>query len=214
MTGARNLSFTRTSWHLFASNQAGYLELSLIRTHVDCVFTYNSIPRHSVLSLSLSFSRPRSVSQAILRQRTEEAGGYLCFITFNMASQGSSIFLETANNTQDVQNWQAGIEKSSKDDFEGATKGISHNDKPETLLRRLSIIGRPHAQSEVPRTGPHILHPGSRVSGRIISAVFCVPFSIRYRKSAEWVSQSKSPVEKSMLMSLGPRVTSRDICAL
>lgn len=105
----------------------------------------------------------------------------------NMAPRGSISFLESANNTQDVQNWQAGIDKSAQDDFEGATKNISHTDRPEALLRRLSIADRPHSQGEVPHTGPDILHPSSGVSGRIISVVFCVPFSIRYRKSAEWV---------------------------
>lgn len=105
-----------------------------------------------------------------------------------MAPNEADSFLDSAGNTQDVRSWQVEVEKAAEDGFAGATKDISHTDEPEHILRRLSIIGRPHSEGSIPHTGPDILHPGAKVSGRVISAVFCVPFSIRYRKTADWVS--------------------------
>lgn len=105
-----------------------------------------------------------------------------------MAANEQNSFPESSSNVDQIKNWQSGLQHTTADDYSAATDGFAESDSPETLLQRLSIIHNPRSAGPLPHTGPDILHPGTNVSGRIISVVFCVPHKIHYRKNAEWVS--------------------------
>lgn len=53
------------------------------------------------------------------------------------------------------------------------------------LLRRLSLVG--NAPQRPPETDPRDQHPGLRLSGRIISAAFCIPYKLYFRSRSDWV---------------------------
>lgn len=63
-----------------------------------------------------------------------------------------------------------------------AAKGVKSG---ADLLRRLSLVGssKPVAPSIEPQEG----HPGLHLTGRIISAAFCIPYKLRIRPGHDWV---------------------------
>lgn len=112
-----------------------------------------------------------------------------------MASEANSGSLDQSMSSHVVQHWRSEVEETKGQqapelDSTAATHAMGNPGNAETLLRRLSLVQSPRSQGSVPHTGPDILHPGSKVSGRVISAVFCVPYTIRHRKNADWVSPS------------------------
>lgn len=54
------------------------------------------------------------------------------------------------------------------------------NPSGQDLLRRLSLV-------ELPEIDPRIQHPGLRLSGRLISATFCLPYKLYFEEGADWV---------------------------
>lgn len=54
------------------------------------------------------------------------------------------------------------------------------------LLRRLSLTGG--ASPILPEVDPREQHPGLRLTGRIISAAFCIPYKLHFRAGSDWVS--------------------------
>ncbi|OAX81775.1 trehalose-phosphatase [Emergomyces africanus] len=62
-----------------------------------------------------------------------------------------------------------------------AAKGVKSG---ADLLRRLSLVGspKPAAQSIEPQDE----HPGLHLTGRIISAAFCIPYKLRIRPGHDW----------------------------
>lgn len=105
-----------------------------------------------------------------------------------MAAGEEDSFLQSTSNADQIKDWQADLTDPSSKDASAATNGFAESDSPENLLRRLSIVQNPRSDGSLPHTGPDILHPGTKVSGRIISVMFCVPHKIHYRKNADWVS--------------------------
>lgn len=61
----------------------------------------------------------------------------------------------------------------------GATSG------PE-LLRRLSLVGGGLTPAS-PVLDPRTAHPGLKLSGRIISAAFCIPYKVAFEPGSDWV---------------------------
>ena len=53
------------------------------------------------------------------------------------------------------------------------------------LLRQLSLVGR--TPQSVPETDPREQYPGLQLSGRIISAAFCMPYKLYFRSGSDWV---------------------------
>lgn len=53
------------------------------------------------------------------------------------------------------------------------------------LLRRLSLVGGMSPIS--PDVDPRTAYPGLQLSGRIISAAFCIPYKLGYRPGSDWV---------------------------
>ena len=61
----------------------------------------------------------------------------------------------------------------------GATSG-------HEILRRMSLPG-PQKQASLSDTDPLAAFPSLSLSGSVISATFCIPHSLQYRKGREWV---------------------------
>jgi trehalose 6-phosphate synthase/phosphatase len=66
----------------------------------------------------------------------------------------------------------------------------SHNTGMKTssgqeLLRRLSLAGDASPMS--PEVDPRAQHPGLNLSGRLISAAFCIPYKLYFQSGSDWV---------------------------
>lgn len=57
---------------------------------------------------------------------------------------------------------------------------------PTELLRRLSLSRTPL----MPDFDPREQYPGLNLTGRIISAAFCIPYKVYYRPGSDWVCYS------------------------
>ncbi|KGO65459.1 Trehalose-phosphatase [Penicillium italicum] len=57
------------------------------------------------------------------------------------------------------------------------------------LLRRLSLTSDSPLSSEV---DPRTQHPGLRLSGRLISAAFCIPYKLNFRSGSDWTLNPRS----------------------
>lgn len=53
------------------------------------------------------------------------------------------------------------------------------------LLRRLSLTSDTPMSPEI---DPRVQYPGLRLSGRLISAAFCIPYKLSFRTGSSWVS--------------------------
>jgi hypothetical protein len=75
------------------------------------------------------------------------------------------------------------------------------------LLRRLSLVDgdRPNT----PEIDPRAAYPNLSLSGRIISATFCIPHSLEFRSGHDWVGTIKSVCKSSADTSLGNQTPSR-----
>jgi len=59
----------------------------------------------------------------------------------------------------------------------------------EELLSRLNRAGKQGAKKDLVDVDPRAAHPELNLSGQIISATFCVPYSLGYSPNTEWVSR-------------------------
>ena len=57
----------------------------------------------------------------------------------------------------------------------------------QDLLRRLSLLG----DAGLPELDPRDQHPGLRLSGRLISAAFCIPYKLHFQPGSDWVRYPK-----------------------
>ncbi|KAJ9480551.1 hypothetical protein VN97_g13004 [Penicillium thymicola] len=57
------------------------------------------------------------------------------------------------------------------------------------LLRRLSLTSDSPMS---PETDPRTQHPGLHLSGRLISAAFCIPYKLSFRSGSDWTLKSRS----------------------
>jgi trehalose 6-phosphate synthase/phosphatase len=55
----------------------------------------------------------------------------------------------------------------------------------QELLRRLSLMGDASPMS--PEIDPRSQHPGLKLSGRLISAAFCIPYKVHHQAGSDWV---------------------------
>lgn len=65
------------------------------------------------------------------------------------------------------------------------------NPSGQDLLRRLSLV-------ELPEIDPRVQHPGLLLSGRLISAAFCLPYKLYFEDGADWVRGGSSTREYHM----------------
>jgi trehalose 6-phosphate synthase/phosphatase len=55
----------------------------------------------------------------------------------------------------------------------------------QDLLRRLSLVGDSSPIS--PEVDPRTQHPELKLSGRLISAAFCIPYKLQFQAGLDWV---------------------------
>jgi trehalose 6-phosphate synthase/phosphatase len=55
------------------------------------------------------------------------------------------------------------------------------------ILRKMSLTGH-QRQASLSDTDPRAAFPSLSLSGSVISATFCIPHSLQYRKGRDWVS--------------------------
>jgi trehalose 6-phosphate synthase/phosphatase len=53
------------------------------------------------------------------------------------------------------------------------------------ILRRMSLVGS--WQDSLSDIDPQAAHPSLSLSGSVISATFCIPYSLHFRKGFDWV---------------------------
>lgn len=70
------------------------------------------------------------------------------------------------------------------------------------LLRRLSLVGGAHLTPATPMSNAMADHPGLQLTGRIISAAFCIPYKVVHHPGADWVRASPRPFASTMLTNL------------
>jgi trehalose 6-phosphate synthase/phosphatase len=58
------------------------------------------------------------------------------------------------------------------------------------LLRRLSLVGGAGLTPLSPVADPRAAHPGLQLTGRIISAAFCIPYKVACQPGSEWVGHT------------------------
>lgn len=86
--------------------------------------------------------------------------------------------------THNISNLRNAMAQSPSDAASGAK---SHHE----ILRRMSLTspGLPRKDSLVD-VDPRAANPSLGLSGGVISATFCIPHSLKYRKGADWVGNS------------------------
>lgn len=85
-----------------------------------------------------------------------------------------------ANSARGPANKRQGRANSPSEAAAGARTG-------EDLLRRLSLGGPHPQQPDLADVDPRAAHPSLNLSGNVISATFCVPYSIAHAPGCEWV---------------------------
>jgi len=70
------------------------------------------------------------------------------------------------------------------------TEAASGAKSNHEILRRMSLTGGRARSASLTELDPRAANPTLGLSGGIISATFCIPHSLQYRKGAEWVSIS------------------------
>ena len=55
------------------------------------------------------------------------------------------------------------------------------------ILRRMSLTGGLQRKDSLNEIDPRAANPSLGLSGGVISATFCIPHSLTYRKGTEWV---------------------------
>ncbi|KAJ5116469.1 Trehalose-phosphatase [Penicillium angulare] len=60
----------------------------------------------------------------------------------------------------------------------------------QDLLRRLSLVGE--SSPDLPDVDPKKQHPGLKLSGRVISAAFCIPYKLQFNAESDWTVKPRS----------------------
>lgn len=60
----------------------------------------------------------------------------------------------------------------------------------QELLRRLSLVG--DTSPMTPEVDPRAQHPGLNLSGRLVSAAFCIPYKLYFQAGSDWVCDQPS----------------------
>jgi len=76
-----------------------------------------------------------------------------------------------------------------------AASGATSN---REILRRMSLSGGPKRQDSLSELDPRAANPSLGLSGGIISATFCIPHSLQYKKGADWVGKPHGLLDLSL----------------
>ena len=80
----------------------------------------------------------------------------------------------------DISKLREGMALSPTEAAHGASSG-------QEILRRMSLAGGRARSESIVDLDPKSSNPALGLSGGIISATFCIPHSLRYRKGQDWV---------------------------
>jgi trehalose 6-phosphate synthase/phosphatase len=105
-------------------------------------------------------------------ERTDEP------VTNNEA--GASYFADVPGTATTTKDAYVKSPTSPADVISGPTSGAE-------LLRRLSLVGGAGLAPVFPLTDPRAAHAGLQLTGRIISAAFCIPYKVAYQPGSDWV---------------------------
>jgi trehalose 6-phosphate synthase/phosphatase len=83
--------------------------------------------------------------------------------------------------SHDISKLRNSMAQSPSDAASGAR---SHHD----ILRRMSLTSGRQREDSLADVDPRAANPSLGLSGSVISATFCIPHSLQYRKGADWVS--------------------------
>ena len=86
----------------------------------------------------------------------------------------------------------------------------------EELLRRLSLSGPTTVAKDPVNVDPRVAHDGLNLSGGIITATFCVPYSVGHSPGHDWVNGSEAFSREHLILTscVGTRISPRDLCPL
>lgn len=76
-----------------------------------------------------------------------------------------------------------GLEPSNLSSIPEKPQG--HTSSGQDLLRRLSLVGE--SSPILPDVDPRTQHPELKLSGRLISAAFCIPYKLQFQAGSDWV---------------------------
>jgi trehalose 6-phosphate synthase/phosphatase len=93
----------------------------------------------------------------------------------DQTSSGQSYFSE-------IPGANLGYAIKSPSSLEEAASGVRSGTE---LLRRLSLVSSPVQAS--PALDRQVAHPGLELTGRLISAAFCIPYKVEFSPGNEWV---------------------------
>jgi hypothetical protein len=89
----------------------------------------------------------------------------------------------------DIHKLRNSMAQSPSDAASGAK---SHHD----ILRRMSLTSSLQRKDSLVDVDPRAANPSLGLSGGVISATFCIPHSLQYRKGADWVSNSDHALQE------------------
>lgn len=72
------------------------------------------------------------------------------------------------------------------EDMPDTAAGLDGASSGHEILRRMSLTGSSDRRDSVASVDPLAANPELALSGSVISATFCLPHSLRYRKGADW----------------------------
>jgi trehalose 6-phosphate synthase/phosphatase len=84
--------------------------------------------------------------------------------------------------------FQHDISKLRETMAQSPTEAASGATSNRDILRRMSLTGGRKRTHSIAEIDPRAANPTLSLSGGIISATFCIPYSLQYRKGADWVS--------------------------
>jgi trehalose 6-phosphate synthase/phosphatase len=85
--------------------------------------------------------------------------------------------------SKDVSKLRESMAQSPSEAAAGAASG-------HDILRRMSLTGNRQRKDSLSNIDPRVANPSLSLSGSVISATFCIPHSLQYRKGSDWVSSS------------------------
>jgi len=101
-------------------------------------------------------------------------------INLSTYASDSSGALAQSYFTHDVQKMRDQLAQSPSEAAAGAKSG-------HDILRKISLSGH-QRQVSLTDVDPRAANPSLSLSGSVISATFCIPYALQYRKGRDWVS--------------------------
>ncbi|OCK96538.1 glycosyltransferase family 20 protein [Cenococcum geophilum 1.58] len=118
--------------------------------------------------------------------------GHSAYIEPESTPQDTSLPFDPAQVAPGPQ-WNANSYFAPKDEARPSspTEAVAGARTGEELLRRLSLVGDPTSKHDLADVDPRAAHPSLNLSGGVISATFCVPYTLGYCPGLDWELKSR-----------------------